>query len=206
MRNKSMPGIIKYGHTFLDPRIRANKLQTTGVPTPFEIIFAKLVDNPIDIERGIHLLLNNSRISKNREFFTSTEEQAKILFDLIEGDLWDPNIEINEDEEDETEDETEDESEDVPLPTKGCRIMSKCFTDKQPIRHITRGDIWEGIYDAKADAILYEGVNYGSPCKFANAHNRIFNPNRTRNGAWDKCQCLVDGQWVSIYNLPDLTA
>jgi hypothetical protein len=201
MKNKSMPGLMKYGHTFLDPRIRAKKLQSTGVPTPFEIIVAKMVDNPIDIEKGIHLILNTSRVSENREFFISTEEQANKLFDLIEGEWWDPRVEINED-----EDDDEDETEDVPIPTKGCRIMSKCFTDKQAIRHITRGDIWEGVYDRKADSILYEGTSYGSLCKFANAHNRIFNPDRTCNGAWDKCQCFVDGQWISTYNLPDLTA
>lgn len=224
--NNAMPGLIKIGETSLDPRIRAKKLQSTGVPLPFTILIAKHVDNRKDVEEGIHLILNSLRVSQNREFFKCEEEKVKTLFELIPGEIWNPTNELNNDVLDDDLDDLDDlddiddldDSDDDPddsdniieevniiKPKIGCRIMANCFTDLQPIRHITRAHTWQGYYSKENDCIVCVGNEYKSISKFANAHNRIFNSKRKLNGAWDKCECLINNEWISTYNLPDLS-
>ena len=68
MSNESMPGLIKVGFTTNDPRTRASELYTTGVPTPFIVEFAVLVDDPIWTEKAFHEMYDEYRV-KGREFF-----------------------------------------------------------------------------------------------------------------------------------------
>jgi T5orf172 domain len=93
MSNEYM-NVLKIGWTKGGPLFRAKQLFTTGVPCEFEVKFSKRVKNPQKIEKDIHDILRNKRLSPRREFFKVTEEEVKHIFYEIEGEWWD---ETNED-------------------------------------------------------------------------------------------------------------
>ena len=64
-----MPGLVKIGFTIKVPTERAAELSTTGVPTPFDVEFYCLVDEPAALENKIHETLAHKRESNDREFF-----------------------------------------------------------------------------------------------------------------------------------------
>src|SRR5437667_10019568 len=50
MRNKAMPGKVKIGFTFDDPRERANQLSSlTSLPSPFVVIYAVKTPHPAEL-------------------------------------------------------------------------------------------------------------------------------------------------------------
>lgn len=67
---------LKIGFTLRDPAIRIAELNTTGVPTPFEIIYEALVLNPEILESKIHQELSDYRVNDNREFFQVNKDIA----------------------------------------------------------------------------------------------------------------------------------
>ena len=69
--NQSMPGILKIGMTQRTPEERVKELFTTGVALPFNIEFAKKVNNIKDKEISLHKLLEkySIRVNPDREFF-----------------------------------------------------------------------------------------------------------------------------------------
>lgn len=68
--NSSMPGLVKIGYTDRDPHRRAEELSVvTGVAVPFVVAFSVAVPNPAELEEKIHTVLEEFRISNNREFF-----------------------------------------------------------------------------------------------------------------------------------------
>src|SRR5574344_529285 len=70
LKNESMPGLIKIGITQQDDMgQRLPTLYTTGVPFPFECLWAGEVDNCHEIEILIHNAFKDSRINPKREFF-----------------------------------------------------------------------------------------------------------------------------------------
>lgn len=89
MSNPSFDKLIKkIGFTKNDPGIRKAQLETTGVPTPFVIEFAKKVNGYKDKEKKIHNILDKYRVSSNREFFSIELKQVKDIFDLMDGEYW----------------------------------------------------------------------------------------------------------------------
>lgn len=62
-----MPGILKIGYTMKDPAIRAQELNTTGVPHPYTVDYEILVDNPYTLEQNVHSTLKNFK--ENKEWF-----------------------------------------------------------------------------------------------------------------------------------------
>ena len=94
----------------------------------------------------------------------------------------------------------------------GCRDMTKCFTDGQYIRHVIGGSgIWQGIYNMERNKIIVNqaingevNIEYKSLSSFAQAHYRAENSNRTSANGWAECECYVNGQWISTYNLCEL--
>lgn len=62
-----MPGILKIGYTMKDPAIRAQELNTTGVPHPYNVDYEILVDNPYTLEQNVHSTLKNFK--ENKEWF-----------------------------------------------------------------------------------------------------------------------------------------
>ncbi len=70
--NPSLPGMLKIGRTNRDVEQRAKELSSsTGVPTPFIVIFQESFSDCVNAEIFIHTYLeeNGYRVSTNREFF-----------------------------------------------------------------------------------------------------------------------------------------
>lgn len=78
--NPSMPGLVKIGKTKRDSENRANELHTTGVPTPFIVIYEVLVEDCDACERRVHEFLSDYRVSNQREFF---RVEPKIAIDAV---------------------------------------------------------------------------------------------------------------------------
>ncbi len=201
--NSSMPGIFKIGMTERTPNIRLNEANTSDTwrpPTPYKIEIAKKVINPKQKEITIHALLTQytERINPRREFFKISLEEVKTFFDLMDGELW-LNNELNE--ENNTDDD--DDSEINVSLIKGCRDMTKCFTNGQKIRHVIGiNNIWVGIYDSNKNGIQYNNKIYKSLSGFAENHYSTDRPDRcsSANG-WRECECEVNGSWISTFNL-----
>lgn len=83
LTNKSMPGLIKIGSTKRSPEQRRRELsQPTGIPTDFEIAYEIFSCNIKELERKIHLELENFRLNSNREFFKAELNDAIALIRL----------------------------------------------------------------------------------------------------------------------------
>lgn len=90
LSNKSMPGLLKIGQTKNCPQIRAEKLQSTGVPLPFKIEIAKKVLHFEKKEKLIHSILESfdKRVNPKREFFEVEVNVVKSIFELIDGEYF----------------------------------------------------------------------------------------------------------------------
>ncbi len=207
--NPVMPGILKVGMTERTPEVRlveANASDTWRPPTPYKIEFAKKVSDASGKEKTLHTLLEQytERINPRREFFRVSPEEVRKFFDLMDGEMWtETHVE-------EEEDEEEDTSAD-PAPrvkqasVKGCRDMTKCFTNGQRIRHtIGINKTWIGTYDSSKNGIVCDGKTYYTLSELAKAHNKNELPHRITNTAngWKECECEVDEKWISTYSLP----
>jgi hypothetical protein len=70
--NSTMPNLVKIGKTTRHPENRAKELGgSTGVASPFIVAFSEKFDNIHKAEQVVHALLNASRLSDKREFFSS---------------------------------------------------------------------------------------------------------------------------------------
>ena len=203
--NPSMPGILKIGMTERTPDARlseANASDTWRPPTPYKIEFAKKVSNPSAKEKALHVLLEQytERINPRREFFRVSPEDVRKFFDLIDGEIWTEVCE-GEDEEDVC---LEAVGRVKSTGVKGCRDMTKCFTNGQRIKHTIANKTWIGTYDSSNNEIIHEQNAYDSLSKFATAHVRKdHNPDRaTERDGWKHCECEIDEKWVSTYSLP----
>jgi hypothetical protein len=85
-----MPGIVKVGFTTRTPDERAKELNSTHLPHPFKVEFAKLIENVEEKEKAIHLVLSiyGERVNDHREFFKMTIPRVHEFFDLLEGDYY----------------------------------------------------------------------------------------------------------------------
>lgn len=93
LENEAMPGIVKIGKTSrCDLEKRMKELFTTGVPLPFECVYACRVklSHMDELERALHTAFAPSRVNENREFFRVSAAQVtpllKLLHHLNEGD------------------------------------------------------------------------------------------------------------------------
>lgn len=84
MKNVSMEGILKIGVS-KDAVMRARQLRTTGVPTPFEIVYSVEVKRPYEIEKILHAFLNAKRVDPKREFFegVSAEDVIRLIQEYV---------------------------------------------------------------------------------------------------------------------------
>ena len=207
-----MPGILKVGMTERTPEARlseANTSDTWRPPTPYKIEFAKMVSNPSQKEKTLHTLLEQytDRIHPRREFFRVSPEEVRKFFDLMDGEMW-SETRVEEEEEEEEEDTSSESAPQVNATgVKGCRDMTKCFTNGQRIRHtIGINKIWTGTYDSSKNVIVYDGKIYQgrSPLnQFAESHYKSERPDRVSSvNAWKECECEVDGKWISTRSLP----
>ena len=99
LTNPAMPDLIKIGKTTnLDQRL--SSLYSTGVPLPFECIYAKEVEDMDFVETKLHAAFDSKRLNNRREFFKILEEELIHFFDLIPGNDVTPqeeNFETDED-------------------------------------------------------------------------------------------------------------
>ena len=79
-----MPGLVKIGKTTqTDISLRMGQLYSTGVPVPFECVYAVQVDDCTKVESALHVVFGPNRINPNREFFKIDPEQAIAVLKLI---------------------------------------------------------------------------------------------------------------------------
>jgi len=84
LKNPAFPNLVKIGITTRDEvEIRMSELYTTGVPLPFECVYAGKVENAKKTEAALHHAFTNSRINPSREFFDIDESQAIVILKLI---------------------------------------------------------------------------------------------------------------------------
>lgn len=87
LTNEYMPGIVKIGMTSrreLDSRL--NELYTTGVPVPFECVYACKTSMYKEIEKALHDAFDPNRINPNREFFSIKPSQAISILKLFKAE------------------------------------------------------------------------------------------------------------------------
>ena len=84
LESSSMPEMVKIGYTKNDPIERANQLsKSTGVPTPFNVVYSYSCFNGERIEKAVHKHFRKKRVNNQREFFYVTADEAiKIIESL----------------------------------------------------------------------------------------------------------------------------
>lgn len=74
--NPSFPDQVKIGRTEKTSELRASQLQTTGVPTPFIVVYDELVSDCKVVESILHKRFAAYRTSPDREFFRVPVREA----------------------------------------------------------------------------------------------------------------------------------
>jgi len=67
-------------------------MNTTGVPVPFECVYAIEVSDCTRVESALHIAFGPSRINPNREFFKIDTEQAIAVLKLLDGHEVTPQV------------------------------------------------------------------------------------------------------------------
>ena len=83
LTNPAMHGIVKIGKTAREIETRLSELYSTGVPVPFECVFAGKVSDIDKVEKAFHLAFAPYRINPKREFFHIEAEQAIAMLELM---------------------------------------------------------------------------------------------------------------------------
>ena len=100
LSNPAMPGLVKIGKTkSLSKRIKSLS-RASGVPTAFECVCAKKVEDMDFAERQLHAANRSRRLNENREFFEIPSDELVELFELIPGEYVTPTEEVFETKED----------------------------------------------------------------------------------------------------------
>ena len=81
--NKSMPGLVKVGYSTKDPLLRAEELNHTGSPHPYEVVYDVLVMDPHQIEQQVHKLLGEK--NEGKEWFNCLISEAITAIRKISG-------------------------------------------------------------------------------------------------------------------------
>lgn len=77
LANESMPNLIKIGKTQRrDLKARMSELYSTGVPLPFQCLWAGEVNDCTRIESILHNAFRDKRINPKREFFNIAPDQV----------------------------------------------------------------------------------------------------------------------------------
>jgi hypothetical protein len=85
LTNPSIPNMIKIGMTtHEDVKMRMAQIYTTGVPLPFECVYAAKVANHDKVEKALHIAFGPDRVNPKREFFEIEPSQAIAIIKLME--------------------------------------------------------------------------------------------------------------------------
>lgn len=92
--NKAMPDLVKIGFSTKDPVLRAEELNHTGAPHPYEVVYDLLVINPYQIEQQTHKFLAEKR--EGKEWFRCSIAEAVAAIRKTAGDsiILDTDIEF----------------------------------------------------------------------------------------------------------------
>ncbi len=91
--NPAMPNMIKIGMTTAeDVKFRMAQLYTTGVPLPFECVYAARVSNHEAVEKALHVAFGPNRVNPKREFFEIEATQAIAIIKLMAIEDVTPNV------------------------------------------------------------------------------------------------------------------
>ena len=94
LTNPAIPNMIKIGMTTVeDVKQRMAQLYTTGVPLPFECVYAAKVANHEKVEKALHTAFGPDRVNPKREFFEIDAAQAIAIIKLMEIQDVTPNVE-----------------------------------------------------------------------------------------------------------------
>ena len=84
LTNPAMPGLVKIGRTSRGSvEARLGELYSTGVPVPFECVFAGKIQDEAKVERAFHTAFGPYRVNPKREFFQIEAEQAIAVLELM---------------------------------------------------------------------------------------------------------------------------
>lgn len=84
LTNPAMLGLVKIGRTTQkDIGDRLRQLYTTGVPLPFECVYACRVSDCAKVEAAFHFAFGKSRINESREFFQIEPERVIAVLKLL---------------------------------------------------------------------------------------------------------------------------
>jgi len=72
LTNEAMPGLIKIGYTTRELDSRLQQLNTTGIPSPFQVAAIFHVRNSSLCEKDVHAKLARYRSNPKREFFSNS--------------------------------------------------------------------------------------------------------------------------------------
>jgi hypothetical protein len=77
LSNPAMPGLLKIGKTDKDDMAaRMRALYTTGVPVPFDCVYACVVESNEAVGKALHERFAKKRINPKREFFAVKAKTA----------------------------------------------------------------------------------------------------------------------------------
>jgi hypothetical protein len=97
LTNPTMPDLVKIGRT-TDLESRLRSLSThSGVPVPFECIYACEVADSTKVERTLHSIFRSERVNLRREFFRLNPERAVEILELVALNNATPLTEVAED-------------------------------------------------------------------------------------------------------------
>lgn len=95
LTNPAFPNLIKIGMTNAESvKQRMAQLYTSGVPLPFECIYAARVANCDKVEKALHIAFGPNRINPGREYFDIDANQAIAIIKLMELEDVTPGIAI----------------------------------------------------------------------------------------------------------------
>ena len=85
LTNPAMPGLVKIGMTSrMEIAQRMKELySSTGVPLPFECVYACEITNFARTEKALHVAFAPDRINPNREFFKMDIERVIAILELL---------------------------------------------------------------------------------------------------------------------------
>lgn len=220
--NESMPSILKVGMTERKPEERlrdANRSNTWSPPTPYKMEIAKQVYYPKQKEFSIHKLLDlyGKRINPKREFFKSTIDEIKTIFDIIDGEYYfakdleiedeiidkdDENIDENVEKESIIDKDETDEIESINENINGNNDKKKVkqlFTEGQRIKHTVfdTGNIWISTF--QSGKLNYNGKIFKNIYDFVKEHYKVekiakFN----KNNVFNETECEINNEWVVV--------
>lgn len=104
LTNPAIPNMIKIGMTtHEDVKMRMAQIYTTGVPLPFECVYAARVANHEKVEKALHIAFGPDRVNPKREFFEIEAAQAIAIIKLMEIEDVTPKVASEKEEVDEVD-------------------------------------------------------------------------------------------------------